>query len=290
MSLCWNSRIIAEARLARVHGQRIAGGFGLRLGLDFSVTNWTEDSQFPLVLLLPSTALLGGSQPLVLGRAHPETPQPFTISQHSSGPRGALFDLALSPAAMDALERARNGAGVSLTVKLQAEIRRGSEVLIAHDDVTATFTVSDWLVALEQCGYGRSMLFEVPLPESATGEEPWTKLLGNARGQFLQGNYAQTVASCRMVLESLTKELKQEDKIKASKTQHKTDRTALSVDQRELVLRQAAIDYSSLAHHVDGGVPDELYGRRSAQMLLAMTAALVSSALGRQADGERQRL
>ena len=113
---------------------------------------------------------------------------------------------------------------------------------------------------------------------------------GNARGQFLQGNYAQTVAGCRMVLESLTKELKQEDEIKASKAQHKTDRTALSVDQRELVLRQAAIDYSSLAHHVDGGVPEELYDRRSAQMLLAMTAALIGSALGRRADGERQRL
>ena len=54
--------------------------------------------------------LLGGSQPLSLGRAYPETPQPVTVSQHSSGPRGVLFDLALSPAAMDALEHARNGA------------------------------------------------------------------------------------------------------------------------------------------------------------------------------------
>lgn len=286
-NISWYGQVMADVRLSRIAGQKVAGGFGLRLGLEFNVVSWTANGCPPRVLLLPAVVLLAGSEPLILGRAFPEVPQPVVVNQYSSSRTGVQFDIVLSPAAMEVLERVRNGAGVTLQLKLQAELRRDAEVLVDAADLSATFSVSDWLVALEQCGYGRSILFEVPVPSHFEEEVPWAKVLESARANLYKGHYAQCVAECRLVLESLTKELGQEDTFKTAKAQQKTDRTKLSVDQRELVLRQAAVDYASLAHHVDAGVPAEVYDRRSAQMLLAIVAALVASALARHVDSER---
>lgn len=54
--------------------------------------------------------------------------------------------------------------GDSLTVKLQAELRRATEVQIAWDDLAGTFNISQWIAALKQAGYGQTLLFEVPIP------------------------------------------------------------------------------------------------------------------------------
>lgn len=290
MSISWNGTyVIADARLARVHGQRLAGSYGLRFGVDFNVVNWAQQPPFPVVMFLPATVMLTtpGGTGINLGKALPEVPMPFTVSEYSAGGRGLMFDLAVAPAAMEVIETARNGEGLSFSVALQAEVRRGADVGIAHEQVTTSFTVSDWLVALEQCGYGRSMLFEVPLLEAAAGGETWTKLLGSARAQFLKGHYAQAVGECRLVLEALTRELGQGQMLSEAITQHKTSKRGLTLEQRELILRQAAVDYCSLAHHVDGGIPAEMYDRRSAQMLLATAATLVSAAVARQAADAR---
>lgn len=288
MSLTWNSRIIANAHLTRVHGFKVAGGYGLRLGVDFTVPNWEveKDGPIPAVFFASSVVEVGDSQPLAIGRAFPETPQPFRVSKHSSGPTGALFDVILTPAAMERVERQRAGRDLRVTVKLQAEARKPEETLVVAYDASKTFTQSDWLVALEQAGFGRSMLFEVPIPEGAEGDEDWTRTLERARHDFFLGRYPSAVTACRMVLESLTQGLKQEAQLKVARDLHKKDRQLLSVDQRELILRQAAMDYSSLSVHMGCGHPDDLFDRGAAQMLLSITSSLVSSALTRAAEAQ----
>jgi len=151
--------------------------------------------------------------------------------------------------------------------------------------VSRTFSQSDWLIALEQAGFGRTMLFEVPIPEGEQGDEHWSRLLERARREFLEGRYSTSVGTCRLVLEALTSELKQDVAVQgASDLKKKRERT---VEQRELVLRQAAMDYSSPSHHMDGGHPDDLYDRRAAQMLLGIVSSLVTSGLARAVDAQR---
>ena len=127
LGISWNNRTIADARLASVHGGRLAGGYALRLGVEFDVLNWSEADPVPQVLMAPARVWLQGQAGLSLGLAYPETIQPFTVSQYASK-RAALFDLQLTQRAMEALECHRNGQGVSLAFKLQAEVRRGPEV------------------------------------------------------------------------------------------------------------------------------------------------------------------
>ena len=287
MSLYWNSRIIADPVLARVHGYKVAGGYGIRLGLEFAVPAWDESKvgPTPAVFFYPCAVQVGDSEPYALGRAFSENPQPFLVTEHGSNPNGVLFDLVLSPAAMERLERTRAGQGMQVKVKLQAEARRPGETRVVSDEVSRTFSQSDWLIALEQAGFGRTMLFEVPIPEGRQGDEHWSRLLERARREFLEGHYSTSVGTCRLVLEALTSELKQDVAVQgASDLKKKRERT---VEQRELVLRQAAMDYSSPSHHMDGGHPDDLYDRRSAQMLLGIVSSLVTSGLARAVDAQR---
>jgi hypothetical protein len=280
-------RIIANPSLSRVHGFKVAGGYGLRLGLEFVVPAWQVErwGSMPTVIFFPATVQVGDSEPFALGHAFAENPQPFTVTEHGSGPTGVLFDLILSPAAVERLERTRDGRGMHFKVKLQAEARRPDGTLVIWEELSKTFSQSDWLLALEHAGYGRTMLFEVPIPESAQGNGHWSRLLERARREYIEGRYSTSVGTCRLVLESLTTDLKQDVAIQeATDLKKKRDRT---VEQRELALRKAAMDYANAAHHVDSGHPDDLYDRREAQMLLGVTANLVATSLTRQADIQR---
>ena len=134
-------------------------------------------------------------------------------------------------------------------------------------------------------GYGRTLLFEVPIPAEPAGLGSAIELLETARGLLATGHYSEVVAKCRMVLERLTQELDDDLALKAARVAQGRDRTA---QQRELLIRQAAIDFAHLAHHPTGISLDEAFDRNAAQMMLGMTAALVSSSMARRAAALRQ--
>lgn len=283
MGISWNNRTIADARLTRIYGGRMAGGYVLRLGVDFDVLNWDEAAPPPIVIVAPARVCVQGQTGMVLGWAYPEVLKPFTVSQYASK-LGVLFDLPLTQQAMEALERHRSGLNVSLSVKLQAEVRCGVEVQPGWADLTCTFNLSQWLEVLDQAGYGRTLLFEVPIPTEPAGLGSAIEHLEVARRFLVSGHHSEVVAKCRMVLERLTQELNEEQAFKAARDSHRTDRTA---PQRELLMRQAALDFSHLAHHPTGTSLHDSFDRNAAQMMLGVTAALVSSAMARNAASRR---
>jgi hypothetical protein len=277
MSINLNSRIIANTRLASIYGGRLAGGYSLRLCIEFEVLNWDEPEP-PIVVMAPARVDVGGGNGLLLGLAFPETVQPFTVSRYTTR-RGALFDLMLSQQAVETVERHRNGLGISLGVKLQAEVRRGREVQIVHDDVRGDFNVAHWVAVMEQAGFGRALLFEVPIPSEPQALSLALENLEAARLLLAHGHYSDAVAKCRMVIEGLTAELGEDPGLRAALAAPKQSR---SLEQRELAMRQAAMDFASLAHHPTGISLNELFDRNAAQMMVGTTAALVSSALARR--------
>jgi hypothetical protein len=283
MGINLNSRIIADARLAGIHGGKLAGGYALRISVEFDVRNWDEGEP-PDVVMGPARVDLQGKGGLLLGLAFPETIQPFTVSKYACK-RSVHFDLLLSQPAMETVERHRDGQGVSLNVKLHAEVRRAGQTQVAHDDVRGDFNVAHWIAALEQAGYGRSLLFEVPIPSEHQALGSVLEMLEAARRLLAQGHYPDAVAKCRVVIEGLTTELGQTTGLRAALAQSKQDR---SLEQRELVMRQAAMDFASLAVHAKDVPINKLFDRNAAQMMLGTTAALVSSAMVRQTSGQRR--
>lgn len=282
MGIAWNNRTIADARLSRVHGGKAAGGYVLRLGVDFNVLNWDAGETPPVVILAPARVWMPDAGGLSLGVAHPEAILPFTVTKYA-GNSGVLFDLPLSHSAMEAVEKRRNGGAVALSIGLQAEIRLGAEIQRGWAELSATFNVSEWITALENAGYGRTLLFEVPVPLETGGSGSTLTLIEAARRLLASGHYSEVVAKCRMVLEGLSQELGDDAATKVARLAQVRDRTSL---QRELIMRQAAVEYAHLAHHPTGLI-DDGFDRSGAQMMLGITAALVSSAMARRANGLR---
>ena len=284
MGICWGNRTIADARFTGVHGGRLAGGYVLRLSIEFNVLNWDEAGPLPVVIFSPARVWLQGPTGLLLGHAQPEVAQAFTVSPHA-GKCGVLFDLPLTQQALETVERERRGQNLALHVKLQAEVRRGTEVQMAWDDLSGNLNVSQWVAALDQAGYGRTLLYEVPIPSEPAGLGSSIELLDSARRHFALGHYSEVVAKCRMVLERTTQELGEQQALKVARETNKQDRTAL---QRELFMRQSAIDFAHLAHHPTGASLDEVFDRNAAQMMMGIAAALVSSAMARHTASLRQ--
>lgn len=274
MAINLNGRIIADTRVTGITGAKLAGGYLLKLSFEFVSPVWSLPDP-PTVVFAPAQVVMNGSHGLLLGLAFPEVVQPFTVSSYgSTTPAG--FDLFLSQAALEAVEKLRDGQGVSLAISLRGEIRRAGEVHRLYDDFQVGLNVVQWHAALEQCGYGRSMLFEVPIPSSPVAAGAAVELLETARQHFHRGHYPDAVSKCRMVIEGLTAELGQDGLLKAALAAPKQSRNR---EQRELVMRQAAMDFASLAHHPTGVSQDELFDRNAAQMMLGISAALVSPAL-----------
>ena len=126
---------------------------------------------------------------------------------------------------------------------------------------------------------------QVPIPAEPAGLGNAIELLEAARSQLVSGHYAEVVSKCRMVLERLTTELNEEHALRAAAAAKDQERTAL---QRELFMRRAAIAFAHLAHHPTGVSLNEVFDRNSAQMMLGITAALVSSGMARIAASSRQ--
>ncbi len=285
MGINLNNRVIAEAEFAGIHGARVAGGYLLRLALKFAVQNW-ENAVPPVVLFGPSRVSLSGPEGIQLGLAFPETPQPFQVFRHAFA-SSILFEIQLSPLAMETIERIRDGQGFRLTIALRPEIRTEAALVIGFEEVHCAVSVSDWIKTLKEAGFGQFMLFEVPLIESIPDSTAVSEHMERAREHFTLGHCCDVVAACRMALEALTKSLDQKNHLTAAVQASKTAKQDLTLVQRELVMRQALTDFCNLAHHPTETSLGELFDRNTAQMALGSTAALVSSALRRHAAAQR---
>jgi hypothetical protein len=283
MGISWGTRTVTEASFNNVHGQRVLGGYGLSLSIDFHLLNWSKDAGVaPQFRLLDSKVELksaGGA--VVIGYAKPEQSVPFCVGEHSMN-RGLLYHLLISAQAMEHLEEARAGGNLELELKLLAEVFDPKSVRMGWSDVRCLISQSDWLVALEGCGYMKAVLFEIPIPtDLALGDAKLLHFLKSARRAFVEGRYTETVANCRDVLDQLTRYLKQQDEIATLRSLGRDERQQLSVRQRELRLRTVAMDYASLAHHQAEMNPDCVFDRSAAQMMLGVASSLASAALGR---------
>jgi hypothetical protein len=277
MSLSFNGRAIADVRFSSVHGIKMAGGFGIRLSVMFNVQPWAEGG--PTVCLAPAFVSIVGAEALGIGYAVPEVTIPFRVSSYPSE-MGLLYDVVLSQGAMEAVERSRGGQGLVLTMRIQGTAWHEGKAEALQRVIDCRISQSDWIAALDHSGYGRTLLFEVPLPASSLANAPSpAKYLQRAKAHLVKGHYDEVVATCRLALESLSDGSDAADAQAQAMREFKGNPKALSLAQRELVLRQVAMNYTHLAHHHESDMELGRYDRSTATMVLGVTAALVSRAV-----------
>jgi len=285
MSLNYNSRIIADARITNINGMRGLGVSILRLHVEFRKTPWRADEAQIVASVQWGVLNLRTASGIIreLGRAHLDLPIHLTPSP-DGGVVCHTFSIALSDAQLFAIEEVRKGEHVELRLNLVAS---GYSAQYGHlaitDDISSTVSLSDWARISNELGHGDVIVLGVHLPigEEAAPLRSAIGFLHQANKHLLNGEYDAAVARCRLAVESAQKILGDDAATRDAMLTYQKQRASMSALQREQMIREAVRNYTHLAHHVDsqGGV--EQYGRSDATFLLTMAAAVITKAAAR---------
>ncbi|MGH6647547.1 hypothetical protein [Aquabacterium sp.] len=276
MTICWNGgKIIADGRFSGISGEPVADGYRFKLSIAFNTVGWTHDATPPIVRL--SLAFVSAkieNEELHLAHAFPELTIPFKVYAYGAE-SWMYYTLTLSGSAMEKIELLRTGRGVTLRLRLQGEIWKEQDVTPLQETVDCRISQSDWIDALKQCGYGHALLFEVPLPASEDASAlASARYLQQANEHLIRGHYDEAVAVCRKALEAI--QASGNDLVGAMKAFKNGKDKELSLSHRELVIRQALMNYTHPAHHHDAKENIIRYDRSSAAMVMGLTASVLS--------------
>lgn len=285
MSLNYNSRIIADARITNVNGMRGLGVSTLRLNVEFRKTPWKEGESQISVSVLWGILSLRSDCGIVseLGRANPDLPI-YLAPVSDGGTVHQTFSIALNTALVHAIEEARKGGNIELKLNLVASgyhSQYGQQAII--DDISYGANLSDWARILNELGHGDVIVLGVHLPtgKEATPLRAAIEFLHQANKYLKNGEYDAVVARCRLAIESAQTVLGDEDVTKAAMSLYQKQKASMSTLQREQMIREAVRHYAHPAHHVDSEGGTELYGRSDATFLLTMAAAVITRASAR---------
>jgi hypothetical protein len=143
---------------------------------------------------------------------------------------------------------------------------------------------STWSKILEQIGYRKTLLLEIPLlPEEinpAFGNA--IQHLQNAQTQMLQGHWRNTVSECRDVLESISVALadKNEQTPEVLKSWF-SDTQNMNKDQRIRLMRRAFTVLTNASKHADNNAASIEWSPTDAKMALSMAASLLQMSSGK---------
>lgn len=284
MALNYHHNIVADARCAGVHLQAGVGLYLLRFSMCFDVMVHPEQAT-PFRLENVRARVFAGGSPsaqMLLGDADPETPVLIRTGKEYPSSTQLLFDVVLSVYQLEALEAIRNGGDLYFKLHLYGESYGTHDPVPAHDDVHVHVAQTDWIKLLKQVGFAEIVLFEVPLPAQSDAGDFRSAVdhLRKARELFLAGHYDECVAKCRLAIENCAK-AKMDDQQQGSAVKAYCEkRTAMSADERLLLIRAAVKHYTQLAHHdLDGGASG--FRRSDASLIFGMTAGLLTHAQAR---------
>ncbi|PKN67823.1 MAG: hypothetical protein CVU57_01010 [Deltaproteobacteria bacterium HGW-Deltaproteobacteria-15] len=282
MSIDYSGRIIAELSLA---GFSAIPGYGLyRLIFHFSCqVNESNNGKYIVRgLIAQVSAGRSHDKTKLLGKAIPERPIVIQTFPHSH--RNSIsFYLDLTPAQIEALEEVRKGEDLFFCFDMKGEGYKDDQHWEAWDQLTIPVNRKTWTDVLRQIGYADFLLFEIPVPHSNSPAELKNAIasLEKARDHFLAGSYDDTVANCRKSLESIEKGLNEETAQKEAVRHYQRNRDEMSKEERQLFLREALKRYTHLAHHTSETGANFRFDRAEANMVMGVTAALVSHAMQR---------
>lgn len=270
MSWQVGERVVAEATGATVRGSGMAGGASLHIDVALRLVEWPwkENGSVYLVPQLSEVTARLARGELSLGFAQPNPT--CIVSPASCSSTGQVqYSLALTTAALVALETARDGGPIAFFMSLVAHPARISQ----HQGYPASIEVAStihqrlfdvpkeqWLTVLKSVGYCDAILTELKLPTAGASAEH----LARAVAARNEGRYSDAIAACRNALEHPKRPNGEFDRIVNA------SRTALTDHERFLYLRTVTQIFASPASH--GATHHE---REDAELVIAMTSALV---------------
>jgi hypothetical protein len=275
MDLTVNNRIIAAIDIRPVQLTRLLGAFELVIPFSGIVHAAADGTYRSLTIAGARIAMRGkNGQIMQVGRAVPDN---GTIVRQYDNPSHVDFalKLPLQPYQLEALEAERDGADLHLAITLQARAasneQRGDDSEQHFGETPLTIPRSLWIEQLNQSKAVRVLLLEVRLPDGNT-PNPADRHLRRAEELLTAGGWRGCISECRQFAEELGTERSAQaiDLLR-------TDRRAMTKQEREDLLVAALQHYGHLAAHSESQRGQLEYSRANAKLALSVAASLAES-------------
>lgn len=257
-----------------VHGVASVNGYGFNITLEGDkgkVEQGEEISLKEIVLHLfaPEVGFIATAKPQQYPRAE--------LLSFSSTPIHLCFQLTGS--AIEKLEQIRSGRDfIEFEAKLGCivsepteEEPRDREHVYAQ---SSKFTIASqqWLKALEQNGYRRSLYFEIGLPEIEDEKYKTVKtLISEAQNHLANGSYRSAVSTCRTILDSLEYKTDSKPDLRGLKQKYNEKPKDMTVAERLQFCKETIKHAAHLGAHADH---DEEFSRSQAHAIFGMVVSI----------------
>lgn len=283
MSFSYNGYTVADIEVTGICGRVGIGVSLLCFSISFRVLKTALAGVRVRGFQLRINVENGSSQtPGFIGFAVPEVP--LELETNGVGdPTRLLFELPLSEGQLFALEKLRGGHDLNLKLRFAAMAEGPKGIWPQYDEIGFTVNLSDWARVLKELHGPEYMVIGIALPTCAT-DHTLAEAVGRirrAQAHLVDGRFDAVVSECRLAIESAVLAAGEQTAIANSVQQSKYAKRDMTKLDRELSLMEAVRHYTHLAHHVDARGASEYYSREDANMLLATTAALISSSMAR---------
>ena len=262
-----NGMTIYELTTSKLTGREALGSFGFVLSMNFQQSRTDEvinverlwcsvGFNLGLEMILPRVECSEGS---------------FSTSVDYQNDQRLFFEFVLTGQQLETIEARRGDGDLALKIGLRASTRTtGEETVQTLSDESLTVPREEWLKALENSGYRKTLLFELPV---AHMDDHADTLVHRAQYLIDTGLYKEAVIQCRHIIEHV-EELRgdKQASMNANKdSQDRVKRMDMSVEARMLSMREYVKNICQL-----GGHGHEQFTRSQARAVLAMTLALLS--------------
>lgn len=276
-----NSSIICNFTKNNLSGDIGVGIYKLRFCANSAVQN-QEDKSYEFRNIYSEIYLREKAKDKfkLVGYAKPEKPLIIKTSKFSHQ-SSVLFDLLLNKDQINSIEEERGGGDLFFKLNITGETYCNGESDTAYTELLFPVNQKEWINVLKQLNFTEYLLVEIPIPSERETKQIKNSIdfLIQARKNFIEGNYEETVAICRKALESLSKGLGETENQKKARDLFKTNQQEMSLEQRYLMIREATIHFSHLAHHVSNTGERFSINRRDANFILGLTSMIISFSL-----------
>ncbi|HLQ25384.1 MAG TPA: hypothetical protein VK138_05820 [Acidiferrobacterales bacterium] len=308
MHIPYSGEHIAEINVQKIRGELGTGFYRLWFHADVTVSALRPSEQKRRITVREFRGEVRvhgavANPDHLLGPLCPESP--VFIEQSANGQKSQIrLYIDLNKEQMEALENIRNGGDLWFRFHWMA-IGNGPQgfwPINGWSGLEFQANQSDWLRVLKEMNYGEFLLFEIPIPKEEYNSELRQSVLylRRARENFYKGEWDKAIGDCRDVLKKLTDGLGDTDEISRAKkmycarkgqkiaselaqtggpnttTGDPNLREEMTAIQRFLFLREALMHVTHLSHHASDNAEIELFDRKDAASVLALTAAITS--------------
>jgi hypothetical protein len=283
-----SNRIVLDINQVNVYGDKGVGVYQLIFHTNFFIKSWKEKECLIRDLKAEVNIKDHDNSYHFLGIASPKEAFVTKTFPESDIESDLNLVLLLYPHQVELIEKIRNSQDFFFKLKYSAETHARSLEDQANsvnsrtdaEEKTIPITQSTWINCLESMGYGKYLLFEVPIPEAIDGRisKNIFNELKSSQQHFFQGHYNVTVSKCRNVLELLEKLLSDNNSISKSMNQflESKSRTKMNKEDRFYFIRKAVYHFTHLAHHSEERGNITHFNRIEAQQILSITTSVLS--------------